>query len=1015
MSYKETLFLPKTSFSMKANLKELEPILLQEWQNLPAIQEKKNKGKKRFILHSGPPFANGRSHLGHLLNFILKDCSCRYKYMQNYDVSFFWGWDCHGLPIEIKVEQEYKENKKDLSDKVAFRNSCREFANSWVQVQRQDLQRIGLMVNNKKYYSTMDYSSESEILSLFYEFLKKNLVYRDIRPVFWSIAEKTAFAEAEIQYVDNHKSTACYVTFPVQDHDFDIVIWTTTPWTLPCNRAICYSKNIEYAVVEIETLSEIQQNKSRKILIALSLLEDFLKNANISSHKVLNKVDISTISNLKCYHPLRGILSTSASPTNHPRDPLNDNLGSISNSSQDNSSCTSYNFDIPVLESDHVTSDMGTGFVHTAPSHGIDDYLVCKKNNIPAFDSVNESGVFTDAVEKYSGMHIFKSIDTILDDINSCGNLLHSYSYTHKYPYSWRSNTPLIFRTTSQWFIKFDDKLRDTCMKEIEKVKWIPEQGKTRITSMIQNRPDWCISRQRLWGVPLFLFVNKKTHAPLVHEEMFANILKYVNENGLDICFTDQVWQFLPSKYDKDDFYFVPDIIDVWFESGATHRFVTQKILGANQADLYLEGSDQHRGWFSSSLIASCALNEHAPYKTVLTHGFLLDEKGIKISKSKGNSKSVEELLNENGADILRLWALSCDSKSDMKIGNEVLSRVKDVYRKIRNVIRYSLGALNEFSSSEIVNYSDLCTLEKFILHVLNNYNEKISDAMNQYEFQTAVSLIHNFCNEVSANYFDMRKDSLYCDSANDIKRRSTRTVMNIIASYLIHWIAPILPFTSEDAWKNYCLSTRLSTNQEHQAICEAEKNQHAQKNSQNNQENNQHAQENNQDSIQNSIHLQSWPEVNKNWQNDRIYKIFNELFEQKKLINVEIEKARNEHIISGNLTAHVILKNFQYPDIDLTIEDFLGVSKVSYYNNSTDDKNASENSNENSSGNIKVLHATGKKCERCWRIIDTENIREAQDTRDTKDNGDIKNKIFLCNRCENVVNNSVNQPQKNT
>lgn len=890
MSYKETLFLPKTDFAMKANLSEIEPKLVQFWKALPILQQKKNVGKKKFLLHSGPPFANGRSHLGHLLNFILKDATCRYKYMQNYDVSFYWGWDCHGLPIEVKVEQEYKEKKLDLSNLIAFRQSCRDFASHWIEVQKEDLMKIGLMVNSDEYYSTMDYKSESAILSTFFDFVKSRLVYRDVKPVFWSVAEKTAFAEAEVVYVDNHVSQACYVTFPVQNSDLcgaEIVIWTTTPWTLPCNRAICYSTKIQYCVLNIETF----HGQKKNILIAENLVEDFIKSAQIVSFSKIRNVTASELSGLKCFHPLK-----------------ND---------------SEYTFDIPLLEADHVTDDVGTGFVHTAPSHGVDDFMVCKKNGIHAFDSVNDSGLFSDLVEKYSGQYIFKAIPVILQDIADANNLLHSYDFIHKYPYSWRSNTPLIFRTTAQWFIRFDDKLREVCLREIDNVKWIPEQGKNRIRSMVENRPDWCVSRQRLWGVPLFLFVHKHTNEALNDEIMMKNILEYVAEHGLDICFTDAVWKFLPKQYDKSDFYFVRDVIDVWFESGATHKFVTHDILGEKQADLYLEGSDQHRGWFQSSLIASCALNGYAPYKNVLTHGFLLDEKGLKISKSKGNAKSVEELLNENGADILRLWALSCDSQMDMRIGNEILARVKDVYRKIRNVIRYLLGAISDFSQNEKVDFDNFCALEKFFMCELMDCNRKIINAFDRYEFQDAVTLIHNFCTDISANYFDLRKDSLYCDDIHSIQRRSARTMMSVLASYLIRWIAPILPFTAENAWQNYLAELKMKNGD-----------------------------------VDSSVHLESWP------CDDFMYSesgIFRKLFEYKKISNIAMEKARNENMIGGGLTAALEVNLHQDIEIDLGIsmEDFFGVSQCKVMN----DKSLED-------GFVLVKPAQGEKCDRCWKIV---------------------------------------------
>jgi isoleucyl-tRNA synthetase len=545
--YKDTLFLPKTSFSMRANLNELSPRIIKSWKIIKNDIVKKDPSKRKFLLHSGPPFANGRSHLGHALNFILKDALCRYKSMAGYDVSFYWGWDCHGLPIEIKVEQEYKEKGRDLTDLVAFRKSCRDSAAHWTEVQKEDLMKLGLMVNKDEAYSTMDYHSESSILDTIFEFVKRDVIYRDVKPVFWSIAEKTAFAEAEIQYVEDHVSTSCYVFFPLKsklseiDSDVSVIIWTTTPWTLPCNRAIAYSDSIDYVLASSESIG-------KKFLIAKNLVESLASALKVEDLKIIKDLKTSELEGLKCEHPLR-------------------KLGG-------------YDFDIPVVLSDHVTDDVGTGFVHMAPSHGVEDFVACKKYGIPAFDSVAEDGSFTDLISLFSGKKIFDAIPEILDKIKECGNLLASHKIKHSYPYSWRSNTPLIFRTTPQWFIRFDDKLRDICLKGIDEVNWIPEQGKNRITAMIQNRPDWCISRQRLWGIPLFLFVDKKENKPLVDKEMMDIIVNYVRENGLDVCFTDDVWNFLPSQYNRNDFYIVKDVIDVWFESGATHKFVVHDILG---------------------------------------------------------------------------------------------------------------------------------------------------------------------------------------------------------------------------------------------------------------------------------------------------------------------------------------------------------------------------------------------------------------------------------------------------
>ncbi|UFX98330.1 isoleucine--tRNA ligase [Candidatus Gromoviella agglomerans] len=938
--YKDTLFLPETNFSMKANLSDAEPRILSFWKDIMLYDKLQNSGSKgKFILHSGPPFANGKPHLGHVLNFILKDVLCRNKAMRGYAVSFLWGWDCHGLPIEVKVEQEYKANKKDMNNVVEFRQSCRDFANYWLEVQKNDLLKIGLMTNSKEYYSTMDYKSEADILAVFFEFVKMGLVYRDSRPVMWSIAEKTAFAEAEIQYVDNHVSTACYVAFPLIGdingfENISVLIWTTTTWTLPCNRAIAYGDDIVYSLVEFGS------NESKKrFLIAKDLLSDFVSKLTISdeclnyqfvmksinllkNYIVLTEINGSYLSGRKCFHCLSAI--------------------------------PDYSFEVPLLSANYVESNVGTGFVHTAPSHGLDDYFLCKKNNIEAIDSVSIDGNFTDDIPSFVGRNIFDVIPDILHMIDQSENLFFVHKITHSYPYSWRSNTPLIFRMTPQWFIRIDESLKNKCLTALNQVEFIPNNSSNRISSMIKNRPDWCISRQRMWGIPLFIFVNKSTNLPLNDDAVMTKIIQHVAKNGADICFSDDVFAFINDKYDKSNYYVVRDVIDVWFESGATHNFVTKNMLNADRADIYVEGSDQHRGWFQSSLIESCVLQNCAPFKKILTHGFLMDKDGMKISKSKGNGVSIDELLKNNGADIMRLWALSSEVTGDIRISEEILNRVKDIYRKMRNVLRYLIGSIREFSVNEVIHYADMPDLEKYVCHEIFVLDEIIKKSFDECDFQKIVHYIHSFCSNISARYLDLRKDCLYCDSNLSLKRKSVRTIMVLLANTLIKWLSPILPFTSEDAWKYYKEAMCLFSVNSDGLFCDLFYELNVE-----------------------SVHLLSYFEFPKNWQNFDLYESFEDLFTLKDDVNQKIEVKRNEKLISGGLSC--ALKLHLHDKIGVLLEkvdvcDFFGVSTVEI-----------ESVGEFSEPQIEVCHASGNKCQRCWKYFNGINS--------------------ICERCLNVLN----------
>ena len=778
---KSQINLPKTAFSMKANLPTREPEILKLWQKINLYDElrKSRKGEEKFVLHDGPPYANGNIHMGTALNKILKDIIVRFHQMDGKDSVYVPGWDCHGLPIEWKIEEQYKKNKKNKNEVpiVEFRKECRAFAEKWIDIHKDQFKRLGVVGDWDNYYSTMSFDAEAQIVRELGKFLKEGSLYRGFKPVLWSTVEKTALADAEVEYQD-HRSDTIYASFPVKSsnikelNDSEIVIWTTTPWTIPANKALAYNESLDYLLIEVNDDGDF---KNKKIVIADALIDSVVKDTKIQSFKKLKNFKGKDLKGTICNHPFL-------------------KLG--------------YEYDIPMLEARFVTTEQGTGIVHCAPSHGPDDFNLCMNNGIKAIETVDGDGKYTKNVALFEGIHIFKSNSIVIEKLKDQKKLLSSGELVHSYPHSWRSKAPLVHRATPQWFISMDShKLRNKALKAIDETTFYPSKGKERLKSMIETRPDWCVSRQRVWGVPLPIFINKKTGEILVDDEVFDNIAKIYEKEGSDCWFSDDPQKFLGKKYKAEDFEKLSDIVEVWFDSGSTHSFVLEKRKDLKwPASMYLEGSDQHRGWFHSSLLESCGTRDRAPFESILSHGFVVDGKGLKMSKSLGNVIAPEDILKKYGADILRIWVASSNYAEDLRIDYSILDQHAESYRKIRNTFRYLLGNLNdnfEQIDLEKIKIENLPELEQFMLHKIYNLNSKFNKYFKDYDFHNLYKELLNFCTvDLSAFYFDIRKDTLYCDPINSEKRKSTLILLNVILNSLIRWFAPILSFTTEEIYQ---------------------------------------------------------------------------------------------------------------------------------------------------------------------------------------------------------------------
>ncbi len=811
--YRSTVFLPQTDFPMRAGLPAREPEWLARWERIGVYDRLREKqGREPFTLHDGPPYANGNLHIGHALNKILKDMVVRSQQMMGRDARYVPGWDCHGLPIEWKIEEQYraKGQNKDEVDVVDFRQECRRFAEGWIDVQRDEFKRLGVTGKWDDPYLTMDFHAERVIAEEFQKFLMTGTLYRGSKPVMWSPVEKTALAEAEVEYHD-HQSPTVWVKFPIVDgatkplEGAKVVIWTTTPWTIPQNRAVCFNPEIAYGLYEVTGRpEECWARIGDRYLLADRLAASVLTQARLEHgmYRRLRDVTPEELAALVCAHPLRGAEGAQGE----------------------------WDYDVPLLSGDHVTDDAGTGFVHTAPSHGDDDYQVGLKHGLPMTYNVLEDGSFREDLPLFGGKVIVTSKgkegdanQAVIEKLSEVGALIARGRLKHSYPHSWRSKAPLIYRNTPQWFAAIDrpvgdgqdqygKTIRARALTSIDKlVTWTPQSGRNRLHSMIAARPDWVLSRQRAWGVPLTCFV--KTGAKpedsdflLMNEAVNKRILEAFETEGADAWYQPGAKErFLGNDADPEAYEQVFDILDVWFDSGSTHAFVLRDREDGTKdglADLYLEGTDQHRGWFHSSMLQACGTIGRAPYRGVLTHGFTLDEKGMKMSKSLGNTVAPQAVIKDYGADILRLWVAQSDYTVDLRIGPEILKGTADSYRRLRNTLRFMLGNLAGFSEDERVAPKDMPELERWVLHRLAELEEIVRNGYAKYDFQGVFQSLFNFCTvDLSAVYFDIRKDALYCDTKGSARRRAARTVLDLLFHRLTTWLAPVLVFTMEDVW----------------------------------------------------------------------------------------------------------------------------------------------------------------------------------------------------------------------
>ncbi len=888
--------LPKTAFSMKANLPVREPEILEYWQKINLYKELRNssKGKEKFVLHDGPPYANGNIHMGTALNKILKDIIVKFHQMDGKDSIYVPGWDCHGLPIEWKIEEQYKKNKKNKNDVpiVEFRKECRSFAEKWIEVHKGQFKRLGVVGDWENYYSTMSFDAEAQIVRELGKFLKEGSLYRGFKPVLWSTVEKTALADAEVEYQD-HKSDTIYTSFPVKTSNLkeligsEIIIWTTTPWTIPANRALAYNEALDYVQLELNDENDF---KNRKIIVAEALLESVIHDCKIKNYKKIKIFKGKELEGTICHHPFL-------------------DLG--------------YDYDIPMLEARFVTTEQGTGIVHCAPSHGPDDFNLCLNNGIKAIETVDGDGKYTKHVSLFEGIHIFKANPIVIEKLKEQKKLLSNGELLHSYPHSWRSKAPLVHRATPQWFISMEShKLRDKALKAIDDTTFYPSKGKERLKSMIETRPDWCVSRQRVWGVPLPIFVNKKTKEILVDDKVNENIASIYEKEGSDCWFSDDPQRFLGGKYKAEDYEKLSDIVEVWFDSGSTHSFVLEKREDLKwPASMYLEGSDQHRGWFHSSLLESCGTRGRAPFENILSHGFVVDGKGLKMSKSLGNVIAPEDILKKYGADILRIWVASSNYSEDLRIDYSILDQHAESYRKIRNTFRYLLGNINdnfEEVDFEKVDLNELPELEQFMLHKLYTLNENFKKYFKNYDFHNLYKELLNFCTvDLSAFYFDIRKDSLYCDPIDSKKRKSTILLLNIILNSLLKWFAPILSFTTEEIYRLLFKDNK-------------------------------------------SIHLEKFLDFPNSFSNEKLYQKWLELIKIRNICNISIEEKRANKEIGSSLEADLnilldkkleeITKNIDFSELCITSK-----AEISF--------------KENLETSAQTTKAKGTKCNLCWKI----------------------------------------------
>src|SRR5438067_7512727 len=938
--YRPTVFLPKTDFPMRGGLPQLEPKLVERWQAIGLYDRLRQaaKGREKFVLHDGPPYANGDLHLGHALNKILKDVINRAQQMLGKDAPYVPGWDCHGLPIEWIVEEKYraKNQSKDSVPIAQFRQECRDFAAYWVEEQKKQFQRLGVIGDWDNPYTTMAFSAEAQIVREIGKFLTNGGLYKGAEPVLGSVVEQTALAEAEVEYHD-HRSNTVWVRFPVEKPSLPAlagaaaVIWTTTPWTLPGNRAIAFSADLEYAVARVEAVGEKSRARpGERLILAVPLIEEVAAKAGIEAHTVEQRFLGAALAGTIAKHPL-----------------------------QDQGS----DFPVPLLAADFVAADTGTGLVHIAPGHGADDWELGQANGLPVPDTVGPDGVYLVGVPLFAGRTVYKSdgkpgyADKVVTEaIDKAGGLLARGTLVHSYPHSWRSKAPLIFRNTPQWFIGFEaNGLRRKALAAIAETRWVPAQGRNRIEAMVESRPDWCVSRQRAWGVPIAVFTHRETGEPLRDPLVVERIAAAVEREGAAVWFSAGRAGFLGNAYDAAEWEKVTDIVEVWFDSGSTHAFVLEQRPELRwPADLYLEGSDQHRGWFQSSLIEACGTRGRAPYDAVLTHGFVLDEDGRKMSKSLGNVIPPQQILQQSGADILRLWVVGSDYSEDVRIGPEILKRHSDAYRRLRNTLRYLLGALDGYTEAEAVGIEAMPELDRWVLHRLAELDDLVRGAVEAFDFHGMFAALHSFCaTDLSAFYFDIRKDRLYCDAPDDVRRRAVRTVLDRCFEYLVRWLAPVICFTAEEAWLA------------------------------------RHG-----DVPGRSVHLELFLAVPADWRNDALGERWAVLRDARRIVTGALELERGAKRLGSSLQAAVELfvperladqlRNVDLAELCITSAGTVRVGSV------PDDAFTLPDVAE---VGVRVSLASGERCERCWRIL--------------PEVGRVPGHADLCRRCAEVVDRS--------
>ncbi len=974
--YSETLFLPKTDFPMRAGLPQKEPELLARWRSLALYGRLRaaGKGRARFILHDGPPYANGNVHIGTALNKILKDVVTKSHQMLGFDSNYVPGWDCHGLPIEWKIEEEYraKGRDKDKVPVIEFRRECRAFAEHWINVQRAEFERLGVVGDWEHYYSTMTYPAEAQIARELMKFAANGTLYRGSKPVMWSVVEKTALAEAEVEYED-YVSDQVWVKFPIDyavrvtedetifrlpnepsttrrvepDRELEsasIVIWTTTPWTIPGNRAISFSRRVEYGLYEITDAPQGNwAKKGDRLVLADKLAIDVMRQARVLAYKRLRPVSTRQLLSVECFHPLARLDAA-------------------------------YRFRVPLLPGDHVTDDAGTGFVHTAPGHGRDDFDIwigdSKRltnlginTNIPY--TVDADGRFTDQAPGFTGKRVLTekgekgdANEAVIKALIEAGMLIARGRLKHQYPHSWRSKKPVIFRNTPQWFIAMDKPitllsrtaqhgltLRQLAQQAIKATRWVPEQGERRINGMIENRPDWVISRQRAWGVPIAVFIKEKPDGSvevLNDPDVNVRIVDAFEAEGADAWYKPDARERFLGKLANDDWQKVDDILDVWFNSGSTHAFVLEdavhfpglagikrKVDGGDDTVMYLEGSDQHRGWFQSSLLESCGTRGRAPFDVVVTHGFTLDEHGRKMSKSLGNTVAPQDVIAQSGADILRLWTCATDYWDDQRIGPEILKTSVETYRKLRNTLRWMLGNLAHFEAADRVAAEQMPDLERLMLHRLTELDALVRGAYADFDYKRIFAALNAFMTvDLSAFYFDIRKDALYCDPYSSVTRKACLTVLDHLFRCTVTWLAPMLSFTAEEAWLA-------------------------------------------RDPSASSVHLELFPEVPLGWRDDALAEKWRKVREVRRVVTGALEIERAAKRLGSSLEAHPIV-HVADPDLFFAVVD-VDLAEVCITSGAAlvegEGSSSAFRLDDVSGVAVEPRRAEGRKCARSWKI----------------------------------------------